>query len=358
MSKFPKYDVGSLLGVCPVTKLTDRTIWAHLVTPQVRALLGPIASVQGPTLVETQQGLFPGDTASNINNHLLYGGKTGFVRYPYLETLYLTAYGALLVKRDFVKAEITGWVGDVSKGRGQLIYEVALRDRRHDGTLRANDTALLAAGWPFSDPKLHQRLPGGSSVEASIYGFMPGSLIASATGNPEFQEFVRNPYKFLDRPELFLQYFRMAWKTERGPGQIGAPIPDVAKVIDSGVSHVARSLGYDFVEATTSHYNVAMFVLAFGYRFNFVEQAQAFGALHAGVKTLTEKFKLNRTQQTWATVIQSLPADKLPEDLKPLHLGGPNWPWDNICQDYLWLNKPLNDAAKAALPGPVARNLS
>ncbi len=352
MLKFPKYNVHVLLGVTPVMKVTDRQIWTHLVTPQVQALLGPITAIRPPVVRETLTGTPPGAPGSNINNHLLYGGQSGFVRFPYLEILYITTYGALLIKRDLMKVEVTGWIGDIEKNRSELIFEVALRDRCFDGTSRANDSALIA--WPFSDPKLHQRLSDQlSSVEASIYGFVPGSRIGDVTGNPDLEEFVRQPYQFLDRPELFLKYFQQIWPSRRGPGQVGAPIPDVSRVIDTGITEIARLSGYDLVEATTSHYNVAHFVMSRGYRFNYIEQARDFAQLDTAVRELTKTLRLSRTQQSWCPVIQGLkPPESIPSEL---NLGGPSWPWDNICPDYLWLNKPISDKARGLLPGPIPR---
>lgn len=351
MPSFPRYDAAALLGITPVATIKPEELWEQLITPQVSRALGPITSITGPIVRETEEGAFPGDKVSNLHKHMLFGGKPGFVRCPYLTTIYHTADGALLVKEDGIKLEATGWIGDIMKGKAELIYEVALRDRCFDGTPRADDSPLVA--WPFSDPVLHQRLPHGRSVEASIYGFRPGSRLTEAFGDPQYEEFVRQPYQFLDRPELFLKYFKQAFAGRRGPGQVGSPFPDVAKVIDSGVSNLARAKGYDFVEATTSHYNVAMFVQAFGYRFNFSEQAKTFGDLYKGVQALKKSLNLSRSQETWATVIQSLrPVELIP---KELYLGGPTWPWDNIGLDYLWLNKALNPEAQAALPGPISR---
>ncbi len=350
MSKFKKFDVGEMLGLTPIARVSDLQIYSTLLTPNVRSLLGDIVSYGLPTLMETEKGLFPGDEVSNLNDHRLYGGQPGFVRFPYVSTLYRTAYGALVIKRDAMKIKAMGWFGDIDRGNAELIYKAALRDRRFDGTRRANETALL--DFPFDDPVFNRPLPAGKGTELSIYGFLPGSRLSDALGEKEYEDFVANPFAFLDRPELFLSYFRRAWKSRRAPGQVAAPIPDVSRLVGPCFEKVARGAGYDFLENCPSHYHVAMWGLSMGYRFTYQKDAQAILALAAGIVRLKESgVRLNRAQESWACVVQSLrPVELIPEGL---YMGGPTWPQNNIDQKNLWMNKPLNKRAAELLTGPL-----
>lgn len=351
MSKFQNIDVLGLLGYTPVALITDEEIWEQLVTAQVKALLGDI---QGGvvSVKETTAGRFAGDETSNLNDHKLYGGKDGYVRYPFVESFYKTAYGAFQVKRDGLKVKAFCWFGDTEKGTPDLILKLALRDRRFDGAKRANDTALL--DYPYDDPKYNAKLgdvvegvvENASSCELSAYTFMPGSRIVEACGDLEFDQFVEKPYTFLDRPELFLKLFWRAWKTKRGPGQNGNPVPDVSKHVAMAFEKLAASKGYDYLENAPSHFHVAKWTEANGYLYCDTKHAAALKALTDGIKKLKAGgMKLTRSQESWVCVIQSLPKEHRP---KELDLDGPIWPQDNIGQENLWMWKPISERAKRA----------
>ncbi|MBC7996818.1 MAG: hypothetical protein IAF58_02680, partial [Leptolyngbya sp.] len=228
---FPSVNYTEMLGITPISLVPDKQIWEHLVTPQVKAFLG---EVQGEPVVQVQDtvsGEFPGDEVTNLNGHLLYG-KPGYVRFPYIQTVYRTKYGCLIIKRDGLKFKVTAWVG--KRGRQELIFRASLRDRRFDGSKRADDCSLI--DFTYADninaPLSKDGKPlDAKSVELSIYAFMPGSKIAAACGEPEFEEFVRSPFSFVNRPKVFLKHFRRAWKTERAPGQVANPIPDVSGLV-------------------------------------------------------------------------------------------------------------------------------
>lgn len=349
MPKFKSFNVATMLGFTPIARVTDAEVWSHLITPTIRGLLGPIVSVRGPEVVETVQGFFPGDEVSNLNNHLLYGGQSGYLRFPYINTMYRTTDGALVIKRDALKIKALAWQGDVEKGRAQLIYKVALRDRRFDGTKRGNDCSLLE--FEMDDPKLNPPLPYGQGVELSIYGFLPGSKITDVYGNVDYENFIANPYRFVDRPELFLEYFRIAWNANRAPGQVAAPIPDVSKLVIKGLEHLSSKYGYDFLENAPSHYHVAMWGLSLKYRFAYQREADAVGALMKGIAALKARgVKMNRPQESWAVAVQSLPPEHIPAEL---NLGGPVWPQNNIDQQNLWMYKPLNEKAAQVLTAPL-----
>ena len=353
MAKFPRYDSAELLGFTRLTEIQDEQIWLSMLTPQVRALLGHIVRYGEPQVMETLKGHFPGDEASDLNGHRLHDARGhALVRFPYVSTLHKTEHGVLVIKRDMVKVRVTGWVGDVMSGRGQLIFMVGLRDRRYDGTKRANDTALLA--YPYDHPIFHRRLTtAANAVEVSVYSFVPGSSIAEATGEPEFHEFIEKPFTFLDRMQLFLPYFKRAWNTARAPGQFAAPIKDVSMTVLQSIERIVAAKGYDFIECAVSHYHVALWFKSHGYRYSYTKNATTMAEFGAGIQRLKDGgIKLTRTQESWVCVLQSLrPSELIPEGL---FLNGPIWPQDNIGPELLWMNKPLNERAAKLISEPIS----
>ncbi len=351
MKKLSKVQVAELLGPAPISRVTDREL-CSLISPQTRALLGPIESIHtDATLLESSTPLFPGDEVSNLNGHLLYGGQSGFVRFPYVVTIYKTTYGYLVIKRDQHKFKLLAYVGDIFKGKAELTFMAALRDRRYDGTLRGNDCSLLS--FTYDDP-CNRPLPQGvKSVEVSVYAFAPGSSISHACGDRELEAFVSNPFKFLDRPELFLKLFEQAWQSNRSPGQISAPIGDLARYVAPRFEVLARRRGYDFIEDAASHYHVVMYAFAMGYRCTYKDQADEVAQLRAGIEAIKKSgHALTRPQESWVCVLQSLPQELIPPHL---YLGGVKWPQDNISQQNLWMNKPLTEAAAELIPAPLLR---
>jgi hypothetical protein len=333
----------------------DREVWNHMLTPQVKALIGSVSRYGEPQLFETVAGQFPGDEASNLNQHRLYAGSGDYVRFPYLSTLHKTEYGAFVIKRDGVKVKAMCWVGDVFKGNAELVYVAALRDRRFDGTRRANDSALLF--YPYDDAKFHKPLSKElRSVEVSLYSFNTGSRISSAYGEREFEHFVAAPFHFMKRPELFLHYFHKAWLTDRAPGQVAAPIQDVSRKSLPGLELIARRHGYDLLECATSHYHVARWFQSRQYRYSFIEDERTMSELSAGIERTRALLKqrgqeLRRTQESWIAVVQSLrPVELIPDGL---YLNGPLWPQDNIKAQNLWMNKALTEKAARLITGPM-----
>lgn len=346
--KFQNANIPELLGVTPIALVTDEEIWTRLVTPQVKALLGDIQS-STITVRETVDGDFGGDEVTNLNDHRLYGGKAGYIRFPYINAHYKTANGALVIKRDGMKFKVLAWVGNVEKGQADLIFKVALRDRRHDGTKRANDTALL--DFPYDDPINHTLLiegmvPNASSVELSVYGFMPGSRIAEASGDTQLEEFVKSPYSFVGKPKTFLRHFKKIWKSKRAPGQYGNPVPDVSKLVPAVVEAMAAERGYDYMENACSHYHVAKWAESLRYQYSEPKCKEALTQMTEGLKRIKASgVVLTRPQESWVVAVQSLPKEFIP---KGLDLGGPVWPQNNLDQANLWMWKPMSDRARAA----------
>lgn len=348
MSEFTTANYPELLGVTEVCQISDEDIWQNLLSPITRALLGSIVRVRPPAVLETVDGFFAGDQVSNLNNHKLYGGRDGFVRFPYVVNVYETEYGLFVIKRDFVKFEVFCWFGNVAKGAGEMIFKAALRDRRFDGTLRANDSSLL--DYPYSDPVFHKPLSRDlKSVELSIYAFMPGSRIVDACGDSQYEQFVKQPFKFVNQADLFSKYFEMVWKSNRAPGQYAVPIPDVSSVVLRGFKKLACQAGYDLLEMAPSHYHVARWGLQGGYSFSYRVQQDAFEALKQGIEHFKKRgVFLTRVQQSWVPVVQSLrPVDRIPYGL---YLDGPVWPQNNIDDQCLWLFKPLSKKAQDFVP--------
>lgn len=346
--EFNKLDTAGMLGYTPISQVSDKEIWRQLVSPTVKGLLGPIVRKDPARVQDTLATLFSGDEVTNLNDHRLYGGQKGFVRFPFIVSFYRTTNGAFIVKRDGMKFEALGVFGDVDSGKGELIFKVGLRDRRFDGTVRANDSAML--DFPYDDPDFQMPLSDElSSVELSIYGYMPGSRVLDVTGEQEYDDFVRQPFGFLHNPDLFLTYFNRAWKTRRAPGQHAAPIPDLAKFVMPGLERIALACGYDLIEMAPSHFHVCKWGTDGGYIFADDGQAQTLKELSDGLEKIRAAGKpLTRTQQSWVCVVQSLrPTEKIPADL---YLAGPEWPQDNIDKRCLWLYKPLSERAKGFKP--------
>ena len=344
------------LGVAPISLISDQDLWNTLVTPLARGMLGEIVRADQPRLTDKLQGLFDGDEATNLNDHRLYAGRTGFTRNYYLVSFYKTERGAFIVKRDTVKFEVFCWFGDVERGRGQLILKAALRDRRHDGTLRANDSPLI--DFPYDDPAFNPPIgPGLKSVELSIYGFMPDTSVVQQLKDPELDRFVRNPYMFIDRPRVFMKHFRRAWKMDRGPGQNSLPLRDVSKQVMPAFCKLAEQAGYDVVELAASHYHVARWAMREGFKCSSSTQnaildgfQNSFARVESSLNTT-----LTRQQQSWVCVIQSLPAKFVP---RAFRLKGLRYPQDNIGQECMWLYKSVSDKAKAALDTPTAEKVA
>ena len=372
MSIFQTMNLPSQHSVTRISQVTDEEIWRHLVTPTVKGLLGSILKVESNQVLDTVAGLFPGDEVTNLNGHMLAdaNGKLSkdYVRYPYNHTLYRTVNGAMVIKRDGVKFEVFCWFGDIDRGKGELIFKAALRDRVYDGTKRANDCALLE--YAYDNPDYHKRISTElSSVELSIYGFMPGSRISDATGDKVFDQFVTNPFHFLDNPQNFMALFHRAFQSKRGPGQYSAAIPDVAKYSLAGFERLASKYGYDLIEMAASHYHVAKWAQAGGYAYSDPAQADMVAKLQAGLEAIRASgTPLTRSQQSWICVLQSLrPVDLVPsgflmsgvasgvagrkvdteQDQSEQRL---RWPQNNVDDECLWLYKPLSAKAQGFIP--------
>ncbi|MBX9940932.1 MAG: hypothetical protein K2Y32_16850 [Candidatus Obscuribacterales bacterium] len=340
-----KLNINEMLSPAPIVSLSPDEIWNELVTPQVKAMLGPVESVKITTR-DTVIGDFPGDEVTNLNQHVI-DGSTKKVRYPYVNCFYKTQYGALTIKYDRLKIKVSGWFGDLRSP--QLIFKVALRDRRNDGTRAANDCSLIdfigydeAINAPLSLPGMPDE---SRSVELSVYSFMPGSRVVDACGDEELDRFVENPFRFVEDPQKFLELFKRAWKSSRSPGQYGNPIPDVAKALLPVFDDMARRTGYDYIENCSSHYHVYKITEWWGYRVSDPKMAALMEEFNKGIKKLKESgVKLTRQQESWVCVIQSLPEQFIPAEL---NLHGPKWPQDNISAFNLWMHKPLSDRAIA-----------
>jgi hypothetical protein len=358
MNHFKPINIVDLLGVSPLCSITPEEIWNTMVTPQVKALLGDIISAK-ISIKETTDGDFPGDEVYNHNGHKIGGTDIKKVRYPYLQCVYKTTYGAFIVKYDGLKFKAIAWFGDMKKP--QIIYKAALRDRRHDGTPRTNDTSLI--DFPgYDDPvNVVPRFDGDPEdmrfVEASIYAFMPGSRIFEACGDLELDRFVQQPFAFIDKPDNFLRLFWQAWKSNRAPGQNGNPIPDVSKNVVQAFDNLALKAGYDYLENCCSHYHVAKWTEANGYLYSKPAHKVTMEQFAVNIKRVRAELAakgitLTRPQESWLCVLQSLPEDKIPAEF---NFHGPKWIQDNIGPVNLWMYKPVSARAKASEAQRVAK---
>lgn len=344
-----------------ITAVTDREIWEHLLTPTVKGILGPVVRSHTPRWIETTKGVFPGDEVTNLNGHKLRDAagvlRDDLLRYPYVHHLYRTENGAVVIKRDPQKVWVACWFGDVEKGKGELIFKAALRDRRHDGTSLANDCSLL--DFSYSNPDYHRPLSNTlKSVELSIYGYMPGSRIVDGCGDEELDRFVANPNKFLSDPDRYLALFNRAMQTKRAPGQAMAPIPDVSRHALPGFEHLARKYGYDLIEMAASYYHVSRWATAGGYLFASPAQEDAVSRMGRGLDDIRQSgYPLTRTQQSWVVALQSLrPVLKIPPALR-FEKGESSetlqWPQDNTSDRCLWMYKCLSEKAQGFKPDMV-----
>lgn len=343
--------IAELLGFTPISTVGDKDVWRLAVSPMVKATLGEIEDGV-VSIRDTVEGDFPGDEVSNLNDHRLFAGGTGRVRFPYIYSRYRTEYGLFIIKRDGVKLEASGWFGNADKGRLELIYRFGLRDRRFDGTPRANDSALVA--FPYDHPVHHRvfEIDGEptslTSVETSLYSFFPGTRLGPSLGEFELEEFVGKPLKFVDRPEKFMEHFRRVWKTGRFPGQVGATFPDVGKLGHKGFDDVARLAGYDMVETCPSHLHVVRWNLKDGYSFAYESQEATYRKIEEALAKLDEGGDaLTASQQAWLCYMQCLEPGDLLANFRKLFFGI-EWPHQPVAPDYryLWLVKPLSEKAR------------
>lgn len=348
MDQLHKYDPIQMLSPSPLVKASDELILTHMVSPQVKAFLGAQVSVESD-FRDTITGWFPGDEVSNINGNIIKGvNGEALVRFPYATTIYRHKNGCLVIKRDAVKIKVTAWLGDYERGNGDLIFLSALRDRRFDGTKRANDCSFL--DYPYDDPVLSKRLTVNGetadlvTAETSLYSYFPGSTIAKSGGGKQLDEFIAKPFTYMDRPKLFMRLFNRAWKLDRFPGQNSIPIPDVGKLAHAGWDAVAKACGLDALETNPSHYHVTMWNLAKGYQFSYADQEANLDAYKAGIQKLKDSgVRLTRAQEAWVCVLNTLE----PKELIPAHLrmDVPRWIQTNLDQQSIWLVKPLSEKA-------------
>lgn len=343
MRGLTRKEIQHYLGVQPIALVDDKEIWRYLVSPITRKILGDIKYAEPTKIVDTVQGDFPGDEVTNLNEHRI-NGESQHIRFPYLKSTFVTESGQLIIKRDQTKFVVLGWYG--KPGKGQLIYKVAFRDRCFDGTPFANDCSLQ--DFPRHDPALHKPIAVDAlSVELSTYGFLPGSRVLDVTGDAEYEAFIAKPFKFIEQPEVFLKHFERVFKSAMAPGQIAAPIPDMARFMGPNVDLVASDRGYEIAEGAASHYHVYRWGQAFGWRVTEPEKAAILDELTKGLARLREKgVRLTRSQESWVCILQSLPRKYIPDNL---YLGGATWQHDGLNKNYLWMHKPLSERAKGLL---------
>lgn len=352
MDKVQQYSPAQLLSPSPLVNASDALVLEHMVSPQVKALIGPQTGFRSE-LKETITGWFPGDEVSNINGNIIKGRNgEAHVRFPYVSSLYEHKNGCIVIKRDHVKLKIFAWLGDWKSGKAELILSTALRDRRYDGTLMANDSCLL--DFAYDHPELCKRMVVDGktadlvTAETSLYSYFPGSSIEKSGGGKQLDAFIGKPFTFIDKPKLFMRLFKKAWALDRFPGQNLIPIPDVGKLAHAGWEAVANACGFDALETNPSHYHVTLWNMAKGYVFSYADQEANIAAYKAGIQKLKDNgVKLTRSQEAWVCVLNNLKQrDLIPEELR---MDVPKWIQTNLDPESIWLVKPLSPKAKQLL---------
>jgi hypothetical protein len=346
MTIFLQHEPRELAHQTPVAAISDRQVWTWLVTPVVKALLGPITS-QRISLRDTAALIVPEDKLFNQNGHLL---RDEAVRFPFYHSLYTTKRGCLIIRRDGIKLEVLGWYGNLERKEGQLIWKVALRDRRYDGTPVADDCAL--EHFSYADPKQNGNFfPDAAAVELYLFSYSPGSTISDACGDLALQSFVAQPFAYAKAPEQFIEFFDRAWASRRAPGQWACPIQDASEQMIENFAFLGQKVGYDILEVAASHYHVLRWCEVKGFAITDPIVAEKIAAFKAGLDTMKQGGTiLTRSQESWVAVFQTLTEDAVPERLAHLWMPDIVWPQDNIEPANLWLWKPISEKARGMSP--------
>lgn len=318
-------------------RVSNKYIWQNILTPTVRGFLGEPVSEHVETLT-TAKGLISWDIAANVSGKL---DQDGNLFYPYSYSLVRTTFGALVIKRDKRKLLISAWMGNVFKSevKSELIFKVALRDRKYDGTPQANDSSLL----DFPHQGVENRIvdPKKTYAEVSVYGFIPHSKLYGFEIDKVFRRFLKHPFAFVDQPELFLKLFALAMLVKRAPGQGRQAIPDVSALLGDKMEALAVKLGFDYMSASCSHYHVYKWARSRGYVFDNDKYKDILEKFDQEISKLRHSgIPIERWQESWLCVLQNLPKDKIPRELKldeSLY-----WPQTNLPDsENIWLSKAM-----------------
>ena len=79
MPKYLQHNPKELARQTPIAEITDRQVWDFMLTPVVKALLGPIVS-SCIEMRDTAANIIPEDRVFNLNGHRINGDDSGAVR--------------------------------------------------------------------------------------------------------------------------------------------------------------------------------------------------------------------------------------------------------------------------------------
>ncbi len=324
--------------------ITDRHVLGHLLHEGVLARLGLGGE---PRLVEsgTQEigeqdhGLFPGD-----GEH--HAGRVHVRRYAYPN-------GVVTIKRNHNALKIHVHQGSLDRPEAlREMVKFKIRDKRYDGTERANDSPLT--DWLYHGPtdEAHPH-----SVELSLYSRDPERHHADVTGDHGMAGFLAEPFGLAGSPE-FLPAWRRAFELAGDPaspvfpGQVAPALSGVAQHFTLGVEPLLRNLGYQRIDNLPSHWNVVHFLRKAGYAITSPDDERAIADLRVALGHLNASGKargeppLTRAQESWVVLLQS-PAFRSRGVPPPeLDLGGrvyPLWINEDGTARNIWMSKSIDE---------------
>ncbi len=326
-------------------RLTDRHVLEHLLHDDVLALLGGrdegrLVGIETVHVSEHDPGLFPGD-----GEH--HSGRVHVRRYAY-------PHGVVTIKRNHNALKIHVHRGSLDRPEGlRELVKFKIRDRRYDGSERANQS-------PLTDWVYHGQTdePHPHAVELSIYSRDPRHYHGDVTGDHAMAEFLAEPFSLAGSEDFLPTWrraFELAGKTSLFPGQVAPSLPGAAQHFTVGVEPLLAQLGYQRIDNLPSHWNVVHYLKKIGYEVPRAEDRQALADLREALDHLSAARNargepaLTRAQESWVVLLQS-PAFRgngvPPPDFD---LGGktyPLWLEDDGTARNIWMTKPVSQGVK------------
>ncbi len=321
---------------------TDRHVFEHLLHDAVFGLLGGrdagrLVHSETVSIDEHDAGLFPGD-----GEH--HAGRVHVRRYAF-------PAGVVTIKRNHSVLKIHLHKGSLDRPAAMReVVKFKIRDRRYDGSPRANDSPLT--DWLYHGPTDRA---DPHAVELSIYSRDPDRYHRDHRGDRALGEFLAEPFS-LAGSEAFLPAWRRAFELAGDPGapvfpgQASPSLPGVAQHFTLGVESLLRDQGYSRIDNLPSHWNVVHFLRKTGYRTTNPDDDKALGGLREALDHLNAarlargELPLTRAQESWVVLLQS-PAFRGPGVPPPeLDLGGkvyPLWLEDDGAPRNIWMSKSL-----------------
>ena len=321
-------------------RITDRHVLEHLLHDDVFALLGGrdegrLVTAETVQVAEHDGGMFPGD-----GEH--HAGRVHVRRYAYPK-------GVVTIKRNHNALKIHVHRGSLDRPDAlREMVKFKIRDRRYDGSPKANDSPLT--DWVYHGAT---DAPHPHAVELSIYSRDPRRYHGDVTGDHATGEFLAEPFS-LAGPEGFLpawrQAFERAGEEPLFPGQVAPSLPGAAQHFTGGVEALLAHMGYQRIDNLPSHWNVVHYLRKVGYEVPRTEDRQALAELRESLDHVNAaraergEPALTRAQEAWVVLLQS-PAFRGKGVPPPdLDLGGrtyPLWLEDDGTARNIWMSKSI-----------------